>query len=230
MSSGNVTRLQELISEQLAHGGYFLTFEGGDGSGKTTISKMLADVLQEANIPVLLTREPGGTPLGVKVRELVMHGPDDVDARTEALLYASDRAYHVATIVRPALAAGYVVLGDRYIDSSVAYQGAARNLGIDEIRGLSEWATGGLYPDLTVYFDVDTEVGLSRTGSAPDRLERSGTQFHRRVRQHYLEMVDEFSDRFMLLDAAGTIEETYDKLLELLINLFETQTATSDRS
>lgn len=216
-ADAQVALLGELMEKRAADGGLFITFEGGDGSGKTTITRLLAADLEGAGFPVLLTREPGGTELGIEVRRLVMHGPDDVDPRTEALLYAADRAYHVATMVRPALGENRVVLGDRYIDSSVAYQGAARQLGTEEVRRLSEWATGGLQPDLTLFFDVDADVGLARTGDAPDRLERSGAQFHRAVRDQYLQMLDQFPQRIVLVDASGTIEETYRRVVDALV-------------
>lgn len=189
--------------------GIFLTFEGGDGSGKTTQVARIAQLLKDRGLPVLSTREPGGTSLGQELRRHVMHGPEDVDPRTEALLYAADRAYHVATVVRPALNQGMIVLEDRYTDSSVAYQGAARRLGPEEIRSLSDWATDGLQPDITVLFDVDPRVGIERTGSNLDRLERSGDRFHERVRHHYLQMAKREPDRFVMVDANGPADEVF---------------------
>lgn len=203
-------------SESREYSGLFITFEGGDGSGKTTQVARIAKVLTDAGIPILVTREPGGTELGTQLRQLVMHGPEDVDPRTEALLYAADRAYHVATMIRPALAEGMVVVEDRYIDSSVAYQGAARELGSGEIRGLSEWATEGLDPDITVLFDVDSAVGIARTGSDLDRLERSGSDFHQRVREGYLEMAEMDPERFIVVDASGDVESVFLDTLEAL--------------
>ncbi len=200
------------------HPGILLSFEGGDGSGKTTQMAYLAAVLGEAGIPVLVTREPGGTQLGQQLRQLVMHGPEDVDPRTEALLYAADRAYHVANLVRPALAEGQVVFEDRYIDSSVAYQGAARRLGPEEIRELSRWATDGLDPDLTVLFDVDPAVGMARAGSDLDRLERSGDGFHQRVRQAYLAMARAEPDRFVVIDASQSVESVRQATLSSMVD------------
>ena len=138
----------------MAARGMFITFEGGDGSGKSTQIQSVRDWFESRDREVIVTREPGGTELGTEIRRLVQNGPEDVDARTEALLYAADRAYHVATVIRPALERGAVVLGDRYIDSSLAYQGAARSLGVDEIASLSAWATQGLYPSLTFLLDL----------------------------------------------------------------------------
>ena len=133
--------------------GLFITLEGGDGSGKTTQASLLRDWLESEGRIVVRTREPGGTEVGVLIRDIVLHHRGEVSPRAEALLYAADRAHHIATVVRPALARGEVVIQDRYLDSSVAYQGAGRVLGRDEIRDLSLWATGGLLPDLTVLLE-----------------------------------------------------------------------------
>ena len=149
--------------------GTFISFEGGDGVGKSTQLRLLALWLADGGHEVVATREPGGTPLGVALREAVMHG-DHVAPRAEALIYAADRAHHVATVVRPALERGAVVLTDRYLDSSVAYQGTGRDLGADEVERLSLWAVEGLLPDLTVLLDLDPAVGMSRLTGDPDRL------------------------------------------------------------
>ena len=161
-------------SEATAAGGsgVFISFEGGDGVGKSTQLRLLGEWLRVAGHEVVTTREPGGTELGVELRNAVLHG-DHVSARTEALLYATDRAHHVDTVVRPALDRGAVVLTDRYLDSSVAYQGNGRDLGADEVERLSLWATEGLLPQLTVLLDLDPTVGLGRLTGSPDRLERS---------------------------------------------------------
>ena len=146
--------------------GLFVSLEGGDGAGKSTQAGLLRDWLVAAGREVVLTREPGGTELGRLLRDAVLHG-DHVDPRTEALLYATDRAHHVASLVRPALARGAVVVTDRYLDSSVAYQGSGRDLGADEVETLSLWATDGLLPALTVLLDLDPVLGQSRlTGDA----------------------------------------------------------------
>lgn len=203
--------------------GLFITFEGGDGCGKTTQVAILQRELQDRGVGVLATREPGGTPLGQKLREHIQHGPEDVDPRTEALLYAADRAYHVATMLRPALEEGVVVLEDRYTDSSVAYQGAARELGTAEIRGLSDWATDGLQPDLTLLFDVDPDLGLGRVGAMGeglDRLERAGNSFHTRVREQYLQIAEEYPQRIIVLDGSGSIDSVQDLVIETLLRRF----------
>ena len=196
--------------------GLFITFEGGDGAGKTTQIDHVRQWLQGRDFEVVLTREPGGTELGLDLRRLIQHGPEDVDPRTEALLYAADRSYHVATLVRPALRAGSVVLGDRYIDSSLAYQGAARSLGVDEIRALSTWATQGLEPDLTFLLDLPPEVGAARGTGTPDRLERESLDFHERVRHEYLRLSEEYSDRIVVIDAVGTPEQVFSEIRGVL--------------
>lgn len=197
-------------------GGLFITFEGGDGAGKTTQIERVREWFEERGHKVLVTREPGGTEMGAQLREIVQNGPENIDPRTEALLYAADRAYHVSTVLRPALAAGVVVLGDRYIDSSVAYQGAARALGVDEIRSLSEWATGGLEPDLTFLLDLPPQVGASRGTGKPDRMERESAEFHGRVRTEYLRIAEENMHRVVVIDAVGTPDEVFSELRGVL--------------
>jgi len=193
----------------LPHRGCFVSFEGGDGAGKSTQRNLLGDWLAGLGHDVVLTREPGGTALGQVMRDAVLHG-EDVDPRTEALLYATDRAHHVHQLVRPALARGAVVVTDRYLDSSVAYQGAARDLGDDEIRALSLWATRGLLPDLTVLLDLDPAVGAGRRTDAPDRLERESLEFHNRVREHFLELAAAEPSRFLVLDATASPEDLHE--------------------
>ncbi|WP_024285807.1 dTMP kinase [Cellulomonas sp. KRMCY2] len=186
--------------------GVFISFEGGDGVGKSTQLRLLAQWLSAGGREVVTTREPGGTVLGSALRDAVLHG-DHVSARTEALLYATDRAHHVDTVVRPALARGAVVLTDRYLDSSVAYQGNGRDLGADEVERLSLWATEGLLPQLTVLLDLDPSVGLTRLTGAPDRLERAGSDFHARTRQAFLDRAATGGPRWLVLDASGTAED-----------------------
>lgn len=181
--------------------GLFLVFEGGDGSGKSTQAQRLAERLTTEGYEVVLTREPGGTDLGRNLRTAVLHG-EDLDPRTEALLYAADRAHHVATVVRPAIERGAVVVCDRFVDSSVAYQGAGRELGEDEILDLSRWATHGLLPDLTLVLDLDTAQAAARRGSEPDRLEREAEPFHARVRATYLRLAAADPQRYVVIDSA----------------------------
>ena len=208
----------------------FITFEGGDGSGKSTQIQSVRDWFESRGREVIVTREPGGTELGTEIRRLVQNGPEDVDARTEALLYAADRAYHVATVIRPALERGAVVLGDRYIDSSLAYQGAARSLGVDEIASLSAWATRGLYPSLTFLLDLPPEVGARRRTDAPDRMERESMDFHERVRHQYLRLADAEPDRIVVIDAVGTVDEVFSEIRGVLVERFEGGVATIDEA
>jgi len=180
----------------------FLTLEGGDAAGKTTQAVALEAWISGLGRTVVRTREPGGTPLGVEIRSLLLHG-GDVSPRAEALLYAADRAHHVATVVRPALERGDVVVQDRYLDSSVAYQGAGRVLDPEEVRGLSTWATDGLLPDLTILLDLDPAVARGRREgrAAEDRLEAEHDEFHDRVRSAFLALADAEPERFVVVDA-----------------------------
>ena len=214
----------------MAARGMFITFEGGDGSGKSTQIQSVRDWFESRGREVIVTREPGGTELGTEIRRLVQNGPEDVDARTEALLYAADRAYHVATVIRPALERGAVVLGDRYIDSSLAYQGAARSLGVDEIASLCAWATRGLYPSLTFLLDLPPEVGARRRTDAPDRMERESMDFHERVRHEYLRLADAEPDRFVVIDAVGTVDEVFSEIRGVLVERFDGGSSTIDEA
>ena len=190
--------------------GVFITLEGGDGSGKTTQAEFLRGWLAERGRTVVRTREPGGTEVGVEVREIVLHHRGDITPRAEALLYAADRAHHVATVVRPALERGEVVIQDRYIDSSVAYQGVGRVLDPEEVRSLSEWATEGLRPDLTILLDLDADAARGRLDEARtryDRLEAEASEFHDRVRAAYLDIAIAEPDRFLVVDAKRSVDE-----------------------
>jgi dTMP kinase len=190
--------------------GLFITLEGGDGSGKSTQAELLERWLVERGRSVVRTREPGGTDVGVEVREIVLHHRGDIAPRAEALLYAADRAHHVATVVRPALARGDVVVQDRYLDSSVAYQGAGRVLAPTEVRALSEWATEGLLPDLTILLDLPSEISRARLNGARtryDRLEAEAVDFHDRVRASYLQLAEAEPSRIVVIDAEHSVDE-----------------------
>lgn len=187
--------------------GKFLVLEGGDGVGKSTQARLLASWLTARGVGTLETRQPGGTFLGGRLRELVLDpAMGEVAARAEALIYAADKAQHVVEIVEPALAAGLVVVCDRYVDSMVAYQGAGRGLGADEVRRLAMWATSGLMPDLTVLLDANPDDAVSRIESK-DRLESAGDEFHRSVRGHFLHMAAEDPAHYVVVDARGSRED-----------------------
>ena len=184
--------------------GQFITLEGGDGTGKSTQIGLLQEWFESRGKEVVRTREPGGSDFGREIREIVLHSRGHIEPRSEALLYAADRAHNIATIVRPALARGAVVIQDRYIDSSVAYQGAGRVLDPVEIRDLSMWATQGLVPDLTVVLDLDPVVSRERLAAEHkefDRLEAEALEFHVRVRDAYLAMAAAEPARFLVVDA-----------------------------
>lgn len=190
--------------------GLFITLEGGDGSGKSTQMGALTEWLQARGRTVVQAREPGGTDLGLELREIVLHRRGHIAPRAEALLYAADRAHHIATLVRPALERGEVVIQDRYLDSSVAYQGAGRVLDPDEVRDLSLWATEGLLPHLTVLLDLDPAVGRERLDASRtryDRLEAEEADFHERVRAAYLVLAEAEPQRFLVLDATRPVDE-----------------------
>ena len=189
--------------------GLFLTFEGGDGSGKSTQASLLTQWLTDTGHSVLRTREPGGTDLGVELRNIVLHRRGHIAPRAEALIYAADRAHHIATTVKPALERGDIVVQDRYLDSSVAYQGDGRELEAEEIRGISLWAASGLMPDLTFLLDLDQTLGrdrVLRSSTGYDRLEAEEDDFHARVRAAYLRLAAAEPDRFVVLDASGSRE------------------------
>ena len=182
--------------------GLFVAFEGGDGAGKSTQVRLLAQALSDAGREVVVTRQPGGTPLGSAIRDLVLHG-GHVSPRAEALLYAADKAHHVDELIRPTLERGVDVLTDRYTDSSIAYQGAGRDLGPQEIHELLVWAVAGLFPDLTIVVDVPAAVGRARRGSVHDRIESEGDDFHERVRQHFLDLAAAAPQRYLVLDGTA---------------------------
>jgi len=185
--------------------GLWITLEGGDGSGKTTQAGLLAQWMQQRGRTVLRTREPGGSEVGTLIRDIVLHHRGDIAPRAEALLYAADRAHHVATVVRPALERGEVVIQDRYLDSSVAYQGAGRVLDATEVRDLSLWATEGALPDLTVLLDLDPSTARRRLDADDkpfDRLEAEKEEFHARVRSAYLALAAAEPQRFLVVDAS----------------------------
>lgn len=205
--------------------GRFITLEGGDGSGKSTQADLIARWLTELGHTVVRSREPGGTELGARLREIVLHHPGPISARAEALLYAADRAHNVASVVRPALLRGDVVLQDRYLDSSVAYQGAGRVLDAEAIRDLSLWATEGLLPDLTILLDLPVGAARERLaarheGARLDRLEAEAGGFHARVREAYLALSAREPERYVVVNAEASPESVFAIIRARLEGLF----------
>jgi dTMP kinase len=197
--------------------GVFITFEGPDGAGKTTILGMVAEHLQN----VLVTREPGGIDIAEQIRQVILAKENTaMDPRTEALLYAAARRQHLAERVRPALEAGKVVLCDRFVDSSLAYQGYARGLGIDEVWSINQFAIEEMMPELTIYFDIQPELGLTRInknkGREINRLDLENLDFHQRVREGYHILMERFPNRIVKIDASGEIDDVFTKTLELI--------------
>lgn len=196
--------------------GLFITFEGPDGCGKTTQMKLLAEYLEKKGEEVVLTREPGGKGLGEKVREILLNYDGEVSDRCESFLFLADRAQNIDIIVNPAVKAGKIVLCDRHIDSTVAYQGYGRGLDIERINMLNSLATNGKKPDLTFVFDVDVETSMKRVGKEKDRMESAGIDFHNRVRQGYLELAKQEPQRIKVIDATKSIEEIHDEVINIL--------------
>jgi dTMP kinase len=199
--------------------GLFISFEGGEGAGKSTQTKLLKEWLEKQGETVVLTREPGGTTLGNQIRQILLDNNTGViSPRSEALMYAADRAHHVFSVVRPALDRGEVVITDRYIDSSIAYQGAGRVLLPSEVARISRWATESLTPSLTIILDLPAEIGLGRLHST-DRLESEPLAFHERVRQEYLNMAQVDPERFLVVDGRLTIEQIHSVIVERVSSL-----------
>lgn len=200
--------------------GLFIVLEGGEGAGKTTQLSLLDQWLRQSGRSVVRTREPGGTQIGERIRTLVLdHGQGEVDPRTETLLMAASRAAHVEQKIRPALASGAVVLCDRYIDSSLAYQGAGRGLGVEPVAQVNHWATAGLLPDLTVVLDVAPELSRQRRsdrdgGSSGDRIESAEDSFHTTLRQAFLDRAAQAPQRYLVLDASAPVEQVQQLIRE----------------
>ncbi len=201
--------------------GVFFVFEGGDGAGKTTQLERLARFLRTQGRDVVVTAEPGGTAAGMRIREALLDpdGPS-ISPKTEALLYAADRAQHVEEVIRPALERGAIVLSDRFLDSSLAYQGLARGLGIHEVLQVNQWAVGEVMPDLVFLLDTDPGVGLRRSGTT-DRIEREGTDFHTRVRRAYRELARRYPSRFVIVDASEEPDEVEEEIRRRVVPFLE---------
>lgn len=196
--------------------GLFVTFEGGEGAGKTTLISRVHEVLSTKGLRSIKTREPGGTPLGQRIRDLLLHEEEEaMSGRGELFLFLADRAHHVETVILPALEEGNVVLCDRFNDSTLAYQGVARHLDLKMLRSLCAAATNGLNPDLTFYLDLDPKIGLQRVRkeSALDRLEKENLSFHQKVREGFLALAKEEPERVHVIDAKKEIEEVYQQVI-----------------
>jgi dTMP kinase len=202
--------------------GLFISFEGIDGVGKSTQADLLETWLQAQGKTVVRTLEPGGTEVGIEIRKILLHHRGDLAPRAEAALFAADRAHHVASKIRPALERGEVVITDRYFDSSVAYQGAGRELSQTEVRDLSLWAVGGLLPDLTVLLDLPADVARNRrngSGTEPDRLESEKIEFFERARQAYLDLAKAEPERFLVIDASASVDVMQEHIVNRVAGL-----------
>ena len=203
--------------------GIFITMEGPEGAGKTTITQMLGKALQQEGYQVLLTREPGGVPISEQIREVILNKDNTaMDARTEALLYAAARRQHLVEVVMPELERGGIVLCDRFIDSSLAYQGHARGLDIEEVYNINKFAIGDMMPDATLFFDIDPEEGLKRIQSNGERevnrLDLEALDFHKKVCEGYQFIINRWKERFIIVDAGRTIEEVFEETKASLLD------------
>ena len=192
----------------------FITFEGIDGSGKTSQARLLHRALTDRGIPALLTREPGGTGLGQELRGILLNHKGELDKRTELLLFLADRAQHVAEVIRPALAAGTWVICDRYVDSTLAYQCYGRGLGWADVRSGAHLASGGLWPDQTFLLDLPVEQARARRQGQPDRMESAPDDFHQRIRAGYLALAEQEPGRIKVLDAMAPVDRLAGQVLE----------------
>ena len=196
--------------------GIFITMEGPEGAGKTTITQMLGKALQQEGYQILLTREPGGVPISEQIREVILNKDNTaMDSRTEALLYAAARRQHLVEVVMPELERGGIVLCDRFIDSSLAYQGHARGLDIEEVYNINKFAIGDMMPDATLFFDIDPEEGLRRIQSNGERevnrLDLEALDFHKKVCEGYQFIINRWKERFIIVDAGRTIDEVFEE-------------------
>ena len=217
--------------------GTFITFEGIDGSGKSTQLRLLASFLRLKGYEVITTREPGGTPVGVRLRAALLDEQEQVDPLTELLVFAADRAQHVRRVLRPALESGHIVLSDRYADATVAYQGAGRGFAPQVISEIVELATEGLTPDRTLLFDLPVAESIERMrrraegkrkADRGDRLDAENEEFYTRVRNAYLRMVNDEPERFRIIDTSASIEETHNRVKEVVVPWLEARSTLVD--
>lgn len=200
----------------------FITFEGGDGTGKTTLIEKLALDLESLGYEIVKSREPGGSRISEQIRNVILDIENtEMDYMTEALLYAASRRQHLEEIIKPALNSGKIVILDRYVDSSLAYQGYARNLGIDKVYAINNYAIDGFFPDLTIYIDVDPVIGISRIKNNHrdmDRLDLEKIEFHKLVREGYLRVSEMFPERIKVVDGNRKLEEIYEEIKKIVLS------------
>lgn len=201
--------------------GLFITFEGADGSGKTTQLNNIKSFLEQKGFDVVITREPGALDIGQKIRNILLHHEGVVADRCEMFLFLADRAQHVETFIKPAIEQGKIVLCDRHIDSTIAYQGYGRGQDIDLLKKLNDIAVNGLTPDLTLLFDVSTETAQNRVGNEKDRMESAGIEFHKKVRNGYLELQKQHPERIKIVNANNSIAEVFENTKKLVTDLIQ---------
>jgi len=199
--------------------GYFITFEGADGCGKTTQSELVQKYLQEKGYEVIWTREPGSKGLGQKIRELLLHYDGDVAPTCEAFLFLADRAQNIEHNIKPAVTQGKIIICDRHTDSTIAYQGYGRGKNIEQLQYLNNLATESMKPDITFVYDVSTEIAQTRVGSEKDRMESAGIEFHKKVRQGYLEIAKKEPNRVKVINANNSIEQVFEDTKKILDEL-----------
>ncbi len=201
--------------------GLFITFEGADGCGKTTQFNKVANFLKEKGYDIITTREPGALEIGQKIRDIVLHHDGIVSDNCEMFLFLADRSQHMDTLIKPSIEAGKIVLCDRHIDSTIAYQGYGRGKDIQRLTELNNIATRGYKPDLTIVFDVDTDVAQTRVGTEKDRLESAGIEFHKKVRNGYLELAEKEPERIKVVNANNSIDNVYNDTKTIIISLLK---------
>ncbi len=201
--------------------GLFITFEGADGSGKTTQLNKVKSFLEEKGFDVVITREPGALEIGRKIRNILLHQDGIVADRCEMFLFLADRAQHVETFIKPAIEEGKIVLCDRHTDSTIAYQGYGRGQDINLLKDLNKIAINGIKPDLTLLFDVSTEVAQERVGSEKDRMESAGIEFHKKVRNGYLELQKQEPERIRIVNANNSIAEVFEETKNIVSKLIQ---------